>query len=85
METPKLKEGAYSILSSEYETGIVLNTDGTRNIENGGGQVFWTFDNLEDAEKFISDELIRNQDKEYCLYDSEGVFVYLDCIDGRRK
>lgn len=85
MNPPNLEEGKYSVMSSEYSTGVVLDIDGTRYFEGSNKDVFWVFDSLRDAERFIAEDLSINPDKEYSLYDFKASFVYVDCIGGRRS
>lgn len=83
MDAPRLDKGKYSVLSAELNTGIVLTTDNARFL--GKGEVYWEFESLESAERFISESLISNPEIEYLLFDYEGKFVFIETKNGRRS
>lgn len=70
MKFPNLKDNQFSVLMSDCETGIILNTDLTiyRQDENKMG--YSIFENLEQAKEFINKISSSNNKIEFVIYNS---------------
>jgi len=74
MDAPILKNGFYSVLVDDYNTGIILNKNFEYHIDKDHS-AFWTFKNLKNATEFISSKLNENKNLEFSLYDNSGKYI----------
>lgn len=75
---PKLGDGKFVAVHSKFDTGHVLNLDGslyTSDQEKGQDKTYKVFDNLDHAERYAAEALTENANLEICIYDGEGEFV----------
>ena len=82
MKAPVLEYNQHSVLSSEFNTGIVLTTDFKRHI--GNGEVFHIFQTYDLAIEFIDKKLTESDNYEFNVYNSKGKYLLTKDINGKR-
>ena len=82
MKAPILEYNQHSVLSAEFNTGIVLTTDFKRHI--GNGKVFHIFQTYDLAIEFIDKKLTESDNYEFNVYDSKGKYLLTKDINGKR-
>lgn len=70
---PLLKNGQFSVLTADTDTGIVLNLEGEYHI--GNGEVFRIFDSIDKAVDYCITKTTEYTKFECVIYDHEGKFV----------
>ena len=81
MEAPILDNKKHSVLSIEFNTGIVLNTDFNRHTKNE--DAFHIFETYDLAIEYVEKKLSESSDYEFNIYNNEG--EYLLTRDKSRK
>ncbi len=69
-EVPKLNPGQVTLLRCDVNTGHVLKMNGE--LYKQTGDIYQTFDSIDDAERFISTALLDNPELEFVVYGHEG-------------
>jgi len=67
---PRLKDMQVALLRSEFSTGIVLNKDYNKAL-NDDDEVYTVFDTKEDALSYLKSVLPNKHDTEFVLYDKD--------------
>lgn len=66
---PKLETTQVVVMIADGATGHILNTDGSINIDGSDGEIYFIFDNVDSAKKFIKCHSFNNDKVEYVIYD----------------
>jgi hypothetical protein len=66
---PKLEITQVAVMIADGATGHILNTDGSINIDGTEDEIYFIFDNLNSAKKFIRSHSFNNDKVEYVIYD----------------
>lgn len=74
MNRPEMKSTQFALLVVESATGIVLNTE-LRRFLNDGKEVYLVFDDLLSVKEFISQTSQKHKRYEYHIYDSNYTHV----------
>jgi hypothetical protein len=82
MEIPILKNEQHSVLSAEFNTGIVLNTNFNKYI--GNEDVFHIFETYDLAIEFIEKKLTESSNYEFNIYNCIGEYLLTRDKNGKR-
>jgi len=75
MNIPKVEKGKFIIIISDFNTGIVLNEDGS-NYLGTGNSYYKIMNNHSDAEEYALNEIYtKKRNVEISIYDNEAFFV----------
>lgn len=75
LDFPKLNSGQYALLICQANTGNILDENLERYKDNGRNNVFFIFNSLEEAKRFIEKRKTSNTDFEVFDKDKESVLV----------